>query len=173
MEGCRKYANVIRCLYGILAGVIALALVIISSEFENWWFFFCGCLIFALWFVIVFAYAAHLDAVAERIEQNKQIISLLSRCNNAAEAPTRCNNAAETPAGNAENQQKETRPCVSKQPKESAPVPAIENIPVKTETGPVKALEDSKPGYIVCPLCGTKQLAGRGVCFECGVKFEL
>lgn len=142
MEGCRKYANVLRGLYGILAGVIALALIIISSELGNWWFFIGGCLIFALWFVIVFAYAAHLDAVAEQVEQNKQIISLLSRCNNAAETPTSCNNAAETPT-------------------------------VKTETGSVKALEDSKPGFIVCPLCKTKQRAGRGVCFECGVKFEL
>lgn len=163
MEGCRKYANVLRGLYGILAGVIALALIIISSELGNWWFFIGGCLIFALWFVIVFAYAAHLDAVAEQVKQNKQIISLLSRCNNAAETPT----------VNAESQQEKTRPHVSDQPEASAPVPAIENIPVKTETGPVKALEDSKPGFIVCPLCKTKQRAGRGVCFECGVKFEL
>lgn len=160
MEGCRKYANVLRGLYGILAGVIALALMIISNELANWWIFIGGCLIFALWFVIVFAYAAHLDAVATQIEQNEKIIALL-----AGEKPEETKPAAvQAPKEQNEN-------SAEKRVADSAETPS-QNRPC-TEKSVIKAPVVDENGFLVCPLCKTKQRAGRGVCFECGVKFEL
>lgn len=78
MNQCKFYASAIRIVYGIFAAIIAIALLIISSELNNRWYFIGGCLIYSLWLVLALVYAAHLDATAERIAQNERIIAFLS-----------------------------------------------------------------------------------------------
>ena len=149
MQKCRNYASSIRTVYGVFAVIIAIALMIISSILDNWWYFVGGCLIYSLWIILALAYAAHLDAVAEQIAQNDQIIELLSGKPQTVSASTP---EVETPTAG-------KNPVVQKENTQAA----------KT---PVNVSNADESGWIVCPVCGVKQRSNRTKCFDCGNVFE-
>lgn len=149
MNKCKSYAIAIRTVYGIFAAIIVIALAIISSELNNWWFFVGGCLIYSLWVVVALAYAAHLDAIAEQLAQNKLIIELLS------EKPQT------TPA---------VAPIVGAPAAERTPVVQREKIRAAEVPVEVSATNDSN--YVVCPVCQTRQRSNRTKCLECGSVFK-
>lgn len=153
MKQCRSYASFICYTWGIFAVVVAIALMAISSNLNNWWYFFGGCSIYTLLIGPVLAFAAHLDAMAEQIEQNDQIIDLLK---GNIIAPENVNSA---PAAIVEQQET---------PEETK----VEEAPTYTAVNAVKAPVADENGFVRCPVCKYKQRYGRGNCFECGVIFK-
>lgn len=111
MKKCRNYANAIRLLYSIFAWIIVIALIIISDRLENWRYFVVGCSVYALWFVLVFAYASHLDAVADQLEQNDKIIALLSAKVKSAPAAFATDETGETDESGCIQSQEEPTVC--------------------------------------------------------------
>lgn len=149
MKQCKSYATAIRTIYGIFAVIIAIALMIISNDLNNWWYFVGGCLIYSLWIVLALAYAAHLDAVAEQIAQNERIIELLS----------------EKPQTSPTTTQKVSTPTAEK-------APVVQREKVRAADSPVAVAPSDDNGYIVCPVCNTRQRSNRTKCLECGSVFE-
>ncbi len=62
---------------------------------------------------------------------------------------------------------KDSTPVVS-----NTPDPLISPLPTESNKGTAVPPKSAVDGEIICPSCGTKQLANRKLCWNCGQKFS-